>query len=143
MQPCYYLKDYLYSNKKGHLPSCYSADIVVTTTDTFSYTHMYIFKYTQTLQHFNCSEEALTNRLSRILPCFYRSWRLMATAASEERGDHIFQLTLQSNSLLILRVSSTCKKTTIPALTFINKSSAQPLYLPRHCWLCGRYLLIA
>lgn len=120
MQPCYYLKDYLYSNKKGHLPSCYGTDIIVSTTDTFSYTLTYIFKYTHTLQHYTCSKEALTTWPSRILPCFYRSLRLRGTAAGEERGDHLVQLTMQFNSLPISVVSRTytlkCKKaTTRPA----------------------------
>lgn len=48
MQACYYLKDYLYSNKKGHLPSCYSADIIVSPTDTFAYTYTYMFDHTYT-----------------------------------------------------------------------------------------------
>ena len=43
MQPCYYLKDFLYSNKTGHLPACCSADIIVSATDGFSHTHTHIY----------------------------------------------------------------------------------------------------
>lgn len=116
MQPCYYLKDYLYLNKKGHLPSCYSADMIVSTTDTCSYTHTYIFKDTHTRWYFNCSKEVLTTWPSRIPPCFYRSLRLGVAAAREGRSDHIVRPTTQFNSLPVSVVSRTytlkCKRAT-------------------------------
>lgn len=102
--------------KKGHLPSCYSADIIVSTTDTCSYTHRYIFKDMHARWHFYCSKEVLTTWPSRILPCFYRSLRLGVAAASEGRGVHIVRPTTQFNPPPISVVSRTytlkCKRAT-------------------------------
>lgn len=79
-------------------------------------THTHVFKYTHTLQHFNCSNGMLTTWPSRICPCFYRSLRLEAAATSEGRGVHVVHLMTWFNSLPISVASSIhtlkCQKAT-------------------------------